>query len=474
MSTTSLGAPARVAGPLMAASIAGAVVAFLVSTGRWYLAVACLLAVPAFAVFDRHPLAVVTVWLIVAPLVTETDDNSTRKVFWVVHRFLPVATVVLLMVASATGQAARRLPRLGPAELMMGGYVAITVVSIAYSAAEPQASLYHLYDATVVPMSLYLLVRLVQPDVHTLRPVLPAVACVLLAQSLIGIASWVAPGMLPTEWLGKIGQRTPGSLRTPDVFATTVLFCGLFLLAAGLTARGFVRRMGPILLFALSIVMVFLTYSRASWLAGIVAIAGVLVLARGSLQHILVVIIPIALLLNLSGLLSGPIDFARNRLESEEAEESALSRLPVVYASLRMLDARPTFGWGYENFDRFDREFQRPVGNLVYPEKDHASHNLYLTILAEQGVVGLALFLGPAVWWLARTRARWRYLPTHTLDGRMLVGALWLVIAGHVIVNNFARMQVPFGFGIYWLSLGLIAALVSTRAPATDDELARL
>ena len=143
----------------------------------------------------------------------------------------------------------------------------------------------------------------------------------------------------------------------------------------------------------------------------------------------------------------------------------------MVYASLRMIGEEPSFGWGYENFDRFDREFQRPVGNLVAPEKDHASHNLYLTIFVEQGIVGLVLFCGPAVWWLGRTKSRWRYLPTHGITGRTLIGALWLVIAGHFIVNNFSRMQVPFGFGIYWLTLGLIASLVSRRLPARDGEL---
>ena len=86
--------------------------------------------------------------------------------------------------------------------------------------------------------------------------------------------------------------------------------------------------------------------------------------------------------------------------------------------------------------------------------------------------MGLALYCGPAVWWLARTKSRWRYLPTHGIMGRNLIGALWLVIAGHFIVNNFSRMQVPFGFGIYWLTLGLIASLVSRRLPARDARVA--
>ena len=457
--------------PVVAAVVGAVVFASLVSTGRWYLALACLLAVPAVALIDRYPIAVVILWLVVAPLIAETDDNSTRKVFWLVHRGLPIATLALVAFASATGLTDRRLPRLGPAELMMAGYVAVTFLSIAYTAADPDASAYRLYDTVVVPMCLYLLVRLLEPDEQALRRILPAAVFLLLSQSLIGILSWVAPAMLPSEWLGKLGQRTTGSLRTPDVLAVTVLFSGLFILGLGMNARGVARRTGAVLLFALALIMVFLTYSRGCWIAGLVALAGVMLLTRKALGQIVLVAVPLALFLVLSGVLSGPIDVARNRLQSEESEESALSRLPVVYASLRMIGEEPSFGWGYENFDRFDREFQRPVGNLVAPEKDHASHNLYLTIFVEQGIVGLVLFCGPAVWWLARTKSRWRYLPTHGITGRTLIGALWLVIAGHFIVNNFSRMQVPFGFGIYWLTLGLIASLVSRRLPARDGEL---
>ena len=77
--------------PVAAAVVGGVVFASLVSTGRWYLALGCLLAVPALALIDRYPLAVVILWLVVAPLIAETDDNSTRKVFWLVHRGLPIA-----------------------------------------------------------------------------------------------------------------------------------------------------------------------------------------------------------------------------------------------------------------------------------------------------------------------------------------------------------------------------------------------
>jgi putative inorganic carbon (hco3(-)) transporter len=462
---------ASLSGQAFLALCGGIVTAFLIASGRWYLAVACLLAVPAYVLIDRYPLAVISIWLIAAPLVAVTESSSTRRLFWIIHRGLPVATLALVVFGAAAGLRSRRLPRLGPAELMMAGYVIATYLSIAYTSVTPKASAYHLYDAVVVPMCLYLLVRLLEPDESALRSFVPAVVFVLLTQAAIGLAAWVAPGALPSEWLDKLGQRTTGSLESPDVYGSVVLFCGLFLLAAALSRRGYVTRLSPLVLFVISIFFVFLTYSRASWLAGLFALVGVLFLARGAVAQLALVLIPIALLLNVSGALNSQVEFARDRLNSETSEESALSRLPVAYASVRMFEAKPLFGFGYENFNRFDYSYQRRVGNLVYPQKDHSSHNLYLTLLAEQGLVGFALYVGPALWWLGRTKSRWRSLPRSGLVSRKLVGALWLAIAGHVIVNNFSRMQIPFGLGIYWLSLGLIASLLSRQY--SPEELAR-
>jgi O-antigen ligase len=218
------------------------------------------------------------------------------------------------------------------------------------------------------------------------------------------------------------------------------------------------------------VIMAFLSFSRASWLAGLVAVVGALYVYRRYVRHVAAIAVPLVLFLMFSGLLSEQIDFARYRYESEQSEESALSRLPVMYASVRMFEAKPIVGWGYENFDRFDRSFQRRVGDIVYPHKDHASHNLYLTTLAEQGLVGFVLLFGPACVWWVRWRSRRRRLPkTGFLSGR-LVAVLWLVVAAHVVENNFSRMQVSFGLGMWWLTLGLIATIVDRYRPVVEQK----
>jgi O-antigen ligase len=459
---------ARGVGWTSAAVLGGAAVAYLVAGGLWYLALALLLSVPALVLVLRYPLATIAVWLLVTPFVSVTDVPAMRQVFWLVHRGLPVAAVLVIVLGSISRVDDRRLPRLGWPELMMAGYVVASFLSIAYTSNDRVAVAYLLYERVVVPMCLYLIVRLLHPDEGSLRRLLPVVLFVLLSQSVIGILSWVAPASLPSLWLVHVGERTDGTFKDPDVFGTTVLLCGLFLLHVGLSAaRRPLDRIWPLLAFSWALLMVFLTFSRGNWLAGVVVLAGVLYVHRRYAMSVVSFLALALVVLLASGMLTRQVEFAQDRLASEDAEESALVRLPVAVAAIRMFEAEPLVGWGYGNFDRYSRPYQTRVGDLVSPEKPHASHNLFLTILAEQGIVGVVLFIGPMFVWLLRTRAS---LPNMLIRERKLVASLWLVIVAYVIVNNFSVMKVPFGLGLWWLTLGLIASLVFRSRPLTARE----
>ena len=439
---------------------AGGVLAYLVAGERAELAVALLLAGPLAYLLLRHPLSVMAIWLAVTPFLVATDGGVVRKVYWIVHRALPLL-VLAVVVAGARVRPGGRLPRLGWPEAAMAGYVVASALSIMATADAPTAMALHLYDRVAVPMALYALVRLLPPDGRDLRRVLPVVVFLLVSQTAFGVLSWVAPDLLPSAWLGRAGLRTTGSLRHPNVYGTTLLFAGLVVLHHAfqdqrLRARRFLR-----LLFPVALTMVFLSYSRASWVAAVVVLVGVAVLYPRYTAGLVAAASLVVPLLFGSGLLDGQLSMARNRFYSEQSAESALSRLPVVYASLRMFEAKPLHGWGFGNFDRFSPSFQGRVGGVIVPDKEHASHNLYLTILAEQGVVGLALYLAPALWWLVASRSAWRNLPAGGLVSRKLLVVLWLVLATHVVVNNYSNMRVVFGLGIWWLTLGTIASVVT-------------
>jgi O-antigen ligase len=135
-----------------------------------------------------------------------------------------------------------------------------------------------------------------------------------------------------------------------------------------------------------------------------------------------------------------------------------------------MFLARPIFGWGFSNFDRYDREFQGRVGDLVNPEKDHASHNLYLTLLAEQGLTGFFLYVSPIVWCAILSLIALPRMPTGGFWSRKLLLVLWLVVVYFVVINNFFNVIVVYSLGLWWITLALLANLVhdflSRQSPA--------
>jgi O-antigen ligase len=459
-------------GKLMWAALAvvgSAFCALLIARGRWMFVLLFLAAVPVFLLVQRFPLAVMTVWFLILPFMTDIDDGGRLKLlYWAVHRMLPLAALVVLIISYSTGAGYRRLGRLGWAEVFMLGYLIASVFSVLYTSATPDVELRHLYDRVAVPMILYVLVRLIRPRAEAMKVMSYILLFIIVTQASIGLASWLAPGIVPDRFLTRAGERTTGTLDHANVFGIVSLAAGALFLHISRHVDDWRRRAGlPV--FLLTVAMAILSFSRASWLAALVVVIGAAfayprLVAKASIVGALAAGV---FLLTFGNAWVG--DYLEDRLYSAESERSALSRLPVVYASLRMIEERPMTGWGYGRFDDYDIQFQSSVGDLFVPEKDHASHNLFLTIGAEQGLVVLGLYLAPAVYWLLRTPRAMSRLRSEGMFGRRLLILLWAVVAGHIVVSNFSNMKVSFGLAVWWLSLALIGNIVTDASSLTDS-----
>jgi O-antigen ligase len=319
-----------------------------------------------------------------------------------------------------------------------------------------------------------MVVRLWVPDEQDIKNLLGVALFLVISQMCIALLAWFYPSVLPPEWREWAGLRSTGSLSSYGAFAAALVFGGVLIFhAASERGLGSARRRLYWASFPLAFFGVFFSFSRGAWLAGLVVLAGLFLLSPKVMVRLALIAVPIILLLS-AGPLASALQWANQRLSSEQAENSALSRLPVYLASVRMLETRPIFGWGYENFNRYDWQFYGRVADLVNADKDHSSHNFYLTLLAEQGLVGFALFVIPVVWWLVMTVKAWTDLPSQGLISRRLLAVLWLFIIGFVLVNTFQSMRVVFSLGLLWVTLGLIASVVDSRLnPTAFDLIAR-
>jgi O-antigen ligase len=450
-------------------------VAELTSRDTYLMAIAVTVVLPIAAALYRRPIAVVVIWMLLAPLVMVVEGAGPRQMFWLVHRLLPLAALAATLLGPVLGRAARRLPRPGLIELCMVGYLVATLLSIAATSGDRFADAYVLYDRVAVAMVIFLVLRLNAPDDRTIERWFPVLVALVLTQAFFGVLSWLAPGLLPDPWLNRAGSRTTGSLRHPNVYGITLLFGAALAFHIGRAAPArSLRRMASVVVLLAGATMTFLTLSRAAWLAALIVLAGLLWLHPRALAKAAFAMVPVVLLVISTGVLGITGEGVSRRLYSDASEESALSRLPVVVASVRMFEARPITGWGYNRFDDYDQEFQEGITGLFVPTKDHASHNLYLTILAEQGLVGLSFYLGPALILAWRTARHRRYLRERPRD-RELVATAWLVVTAQFVVTMFSNLRIPFGFGVWWICLALVAVVLdraqAPASPAADDTL---
>jgi hypothetical protein len=449
-------------GMLIAGAIFAGLVAYLLSTDQLVFAVALIAAPVGILFIHRYPFATIFIWLLLSPFLTFTNTPVERMVYWGVHRALPPATLIVILVADVLKIYKRRLPKLGVAEFCMIGYVLATIMSITLFSPSPLATFYQYYDRTIAPMFLYLVVRFSSPDQKDIQRLMPVILFIAVSQSVIGVLSWVAPEILPKEWLGREGTRTIGSLVNTPIFCATMIFCGLLLLHTSMSQRSRVARTLLYAGFILTLSLDFLAFSRAGWIGEILVLAGILIIYPRFVAGFTTAIVIISLLFGavLLTQLSWVIDYANHRLYSDAAQVSAYSRLPVVMASIRMFLQKPILGWGYGNFDLYDRQFHVQIDGFIGDGRDHASHNFFLTVLAEQGITGLLLFMGPVIYWLSQTVKWYKNIPAVGLTNSKLPALLWLSILNQIILNNFSNLRVFFGWGIWWLALALIATVV--------------
>jgi O-antigen ligase len=212
------------------------------------------------------------------------------------------------------------------------------------------------------------------------------------------------------------------------------------------------------LICSLCAINIFLSFERSSWLGGIFVVLGLLVIYPKPMLRFGIPFIVIMMILSAT-VFSNQIAFAYTRIQ----EERTINERLVIYdALLQMIERKPIFGWGYDTVDRYSSQFFRQVGNTPILYKYITSHNTYLTIMAELGLVGFLLYIFPLIYWLIKSFQAWPRLPATGPLNRLLLIVLWLVVLHMFIVSNFMDMRFfPLSLGLWWLTLGLIANFVS-------------
>lgn len=201
----------------------------------------------------------------------------------------------------------------------------------------------------------------------------------------------------------------------------------------------------------------FFSYSRGAYMAalGVLTFFGI-IKKRSLLVVVLVILIFWQAILPLS-----VIDrIKKSQTDFGEIEHSAAVRLDLWDHALKLFEQNPVFGVGFGGF-----QFSVPEG-VHYTD----THNFYLKMLSEQGVIGITLLL--FVLFLA-FRSGWRLFkigktPFHRGLGFGLVGC----IAACIITNMFGDRWSYLVLGSYfWVFWGLVDRGILISQAAGKEEI---
>ncbi|HZT53612.1 MAG TPA: O-antigen ligase family protein, partial [Gaiellaceae bacterium] len=401
-------------------------------------------------------------WLFLAPIFQESASRS--HVGHALSLALYTAPPLALLVKHLFARGWRPRPEWFDALPVL--YLVFVAASLAATwGAQPQTStvgtLRALYQNVAIGILVYYVVAFWRgrgpSAVALVRIVLVAAAL----QAAMAVVEWPTHWNLwhDTSWQRPGDDRSIATLGNPAVTGA-VIGVGIVLALAVLSWHGPVRlRRLAIAMLVLGGPALYATKTRGPILATLVAALLVVVLSRRSRLAGAGALALAALLLIVFWPQIQASSFYQSRLTEKQNIEA---RLVLQQVSFKLIERKPLLGWGYDSFDRVKYDVTVPSGSLPLAQAlQSTSHDTYLTMLVEYGVVGFALFVLPWVVVVVRGLARVRApAPDRWLLVGMLGSILLLAINGATLDYRFYS----FAPMLAWLALALVRRRLAAPA----------
>jgi O-antigen ligase len=406
-------------------------------------------------------------WLLLAPLLASASASSIGRPLGLALYALPAAVLAILTATHHSPAVS-----LSFVDLLPAAYVVCVLTSIAMTSPTIEPSVARSIEIVFLNVALgpclyYFLV--VGPGVAVKAPtvlrVLMAGACVEAVLGLIETATaWTPWGTTSAATNG--GLRAVATLENPAVLGA-YLGVGVAIAAAILAWDGphSLRRLARLTL-VLCIPALFTTLTRGPIVATMVAVLLLLVTGRRRILAIaLVACTALALVVAWPHIQSSSV--YRQRAANVE---TVLVREQIQRVSVMLWREKPVLGWGFGSFDRVKNNADFPYvpglpGNIYLYAREYTSHNTYLTVLVELGLVGLLLVLAPFAAVVTKALAR----------ARTVTGDRWIVAAatGSLMVVFVTGVTIDLRFFSFVPALPFVMLAILRRlsiAPGSPIE----
>jgi putative inorganic carbon (hco3(-)) transporter len=208
----------------------------------------------------------------------------------------------------------------------------------------------------------------------------------------------------------------------------------------------------------LSVFGSFVTLERGVWIAALLGSVVTGLATRTGRRRLAPGLLACAVIL--AGALSVSPSLSQKATNRANSQISVWDRQNQTYAGLRMIAARPLFGFGWERYrsDSFDYFRQAPdfpmygykPGNAVPGEKTLPLHNTYLAYAVELGLLGALLWLVTLLWGVGDS-----LLTSGSPELRHWKLGLAAIAVFFLVVAVFNPSQAPFSVLLLWLWAGV-------------------
>jgi O-antigen ligase len=203
----------------------------------------------------------------------------------------------------------------------------------------------------------------------------------------------------------------------------------------------------------------FVTLERGVWIGALSASVVAALATRAGRRWIVPGLLVCAVVIG--GALALSPSLSQKTANRASSQISVWDRQNQTSAGLRMIAAKPLFGFGWERYrsDSFDYFRQSPnfpmygfkPGNAVQGEKTLPLHDTYLAYAVELGLVGALLWLATLLWGVGQTVL----VPTASPELRRWKLGLLAVATFFLVVVVFNPSQAPFSVMLLWLWAGV-------------------
>jgi len=404
-------------------------------------------------------------WLFLAPLLANASASPIGRPIGLALYALPG-----LVLAILTATHLRRGASLSFVDFLPAAYVAYVLTSIAVTSPVLETTTTRAVEVVFLnvvlgPCLYYFLV--VGPgkavETTTLFLILMVGACVQGVLAIVETATrWNLWGYY--DW-----SHSAGGLRAVSTFSNPGLL-GAYLGVAVVIAVTILtwggprqlRRLAPLTL-ALCVPALFATLTRGPIVATVVAVLVVLVLSRRRVLGIaLITSAVLALVVAWPHIRSASI-----YQERASNIETVLVRQEIQRVSLGLWREKPVLGWGFGSYDRVKSAADLPYvpglsGNIYLYAQENTSHNTYLTVLVELGLIGLVLLLGPFAVIVAKALTRARSMGADRWIVAAACGSLMVVLLNGMTLDYRFFSFVP---ALLFVLLAIIRRITSESVP---------